>query len=160
MAGGIKFSPDGKLLAASNGAAVNVLDATDGKVLRQLWGHTAYCIGVAFSPDGKRLASGSWDNTAKLWDATTGRELLTLKGHTGYVTFVTFSPDAKRLATMSPAPQDQTIKIWDTSTGQELLTLKGRTGKPVFSPDGKLLASGGRDGTIQIWDDTPLTGKP
>jgi WD40 repeat protein/tRNA A-37 threonylcarbamoyl transferase component Bud32 len=156
MAGGIKFSRDGKRLAASKNAAVNVLDTTDGKVLLQLRGHTAYCIGVAFSPDGKWLASGSWDNTAKLWDASTGQELLTLKGHTGYVTFVTFSPDSKRLATMSPAAQDRTLKLWDASTGQELLTLNEQTGKPVFSPDGKLLATRGRGGSIHIWDATPL----
>ena len=160
MAGGIKFSPDGKRLAASNGGVVNVLNTTDGKVLLELKGHTAYCIGVTFSPNGKWLASGSWDNTAKLWDASTGREILTLKGHTGYVTFVKFSPDSRRLATMSPAPQDQTLKLWDTSTGQELLTLKSSTGEPVFSPDGKLLASGGRVGTIHIYDATPLPEKP
>ena len=38
---------------------------------------------VSWSPDGTRLATGSADETAKVWDAAGGRELLTLKGHTG-----------------------------------------------------------------------------
>ena len=38
-------------------------------------------MSVAFSPDRKRLASGSYDQTVKLWDAANGQEALTVKGH-------------------------------------------------------------------------------
>ncbi|MBC7857064.1 MAG: hypothetical protein IAF94_26840 [Pirellulaceae bacterium] len=50
-----------------------------------LKGHTAALRSVAFSADGKRLASGSDDQTVKVWDATNGKETFTLKGHTSQV---------------------------------------------------------------------------
>ncbi len=76
---------------------------------------------VAWSPDGKRLATGSDDQTAKVWDAASGKELLTLRGHAGSVYSVAWSPDGKRLATGS---WDKTAKVWDAASGQELLTLR------------------------------------
>ena len=73
---------------------------TPGKTTT-LKGHTEFVSSVSFSPDGKRIASGSGDNTIKLWDAATGEESLTLKGHTRGVTSVAFSPDGQRLASAS-----------------------------------------------------------
>ena len=64
-----------------------------------LRGHSGEAHSVCFSPDGKRLATGSRDNTAKVWDAASGKELLTLRGHTGPVNSVCFSPDGTQLAT-------------------------------------------------------------
>jgi hypothetical protein len=43
--------------------------------LRTLRGHTGWVLSVAYSPDGRSIASGSYDNTLKIWDAETGREL-------------------------------------------------------------------------------------
>ena len=114
--------------------------------------HWAVVRCVAFSPDGKTLASGSHDNTVKLWDPTAGSELRTLKGHTSSVMCVAFSPAGKTLASGSG---DQTVKLWDPATGSELRTLKGHTGVVIsvaFSPDGKTLASGSADHTVNLWD--------
>jgi WD domain, G-beta repeat len=87
-------------------------------------GHTASVYSVAWRPDGKTLASGSGDQTVKLWDSGTGQLLRTLSGHTAYVYSVAWSPDGKTLASGSG---DQTVKLWDSGTGQLLRTLSGHT---------------------------------
>jgi tetratricopeptide (TPR) repeat protein len=122
-----------------------------------LKGHEDSVRSVGFSPDGKKLASGSVDNTIKIWDVTTGKVLNTLKGHESSVWSVGFSPDGKKLASGSV---DNTIKIWDVTTGKVLNTLKGHESlvwSVGFSPNGKQLVSGSADNTIKIWEVT--TGK-
>lgn len=66
-----------------------------------------------------------------------------------------FSPDGKTIVLSS----DNTIKLWDLTTGQVIKTLSGNESEKtmVFSPDGKIIASGGYDKTIKLWDVT--TGK-
>ncbi|MBD2607267.1 hypothetical protein H6G81_22740, partial [Scytonema hofmannii FACHB-248] len=120
--------------------------------LNILRGHKSWVYGVSFSPDGKMLASGSADNTLKLWDTTTDKEIKTLAGHKDWVTDVNFSPDGKILASAS---RDKTVKLWDTSTYKEIKTLAGHkdwvTGVS-FSPNGKMLASGSGDTTVKLWN--------
>jgi RNA polymerase sigma factor (sigma-70 family) len=117
-----------------------------------LSGHTDPVSSVALTPDGKTLASGSNDETVKLWDVVTGKERDTLKGHDKPVFAVAFTPDGKTLASGS---LDYTIKLWDVSTRKELRTLKGHTYPVValaFTRDGKTLASGSWDKTVKLWE--------
>ena len=117
-----------------------------------LEGHWSDVRSVSFSPDGSLLASGSSDDTIRLWDVKTGNLLHTLTGHRGGVLSVSFSPDGSLLASGS---WDDTIGLWDVKTGNLLHTLTGHRGGVTsvsFSPDGSLLASGSSDDTIRLWD--------
>jgi WD40 repeat protein len=109
---------------------------------------------VALSPDGKTLASGSKDETVRVWDLVTGKELQRwLHEDTAYmatVYAVNFSPDGKTLA----SGRGDSVRVWDLATGKELMRwLHEDTVYAVsFSPDGKILASGSQDSTVRVWD--------
>ena len=101
---------------------------------------------------GRPLASGSGDDTVRLWDVVTGEAIATLEGHTSGVSSVSFSPDGSTLASGS---WDGTVQLWDVVTGEPIATLEGHTDRVEsvsFSPDGATLASGSWDGTILLWD--------
>ena len=82
---------------------MHVWDATTGREVLGLRGHTDMCGCVAFSPDGWRLASASKDGTIRVWDATPlrgdeGQETLTFTPHGDEVWSVAVSPDGQKIA--------------------------------------------------------------
>ncbi|MBN3868923.1 serine/threonine-protein kinase [Nostoc sp. JL33] len=190
MVHAIAISPDGQFIASgSNDKTIKLWQLRTGKLVRQLgrWssGHSSMVHSVAFSPISSKLsyqgesgksariadlkwgvlASGSWDNTIKLWDVNTGKEIRTLIGHANWVNSVAFSPDGKFLASGSA---DCTIKVWQVHTGIEIQTITGHcdsVSSVAYSPrtpttnskDRQLLASASNDYTIKLWQ--VYTGK-
>ena len=188
----IAFSPDGKTFAsAGTDNTVRLWQVENRNAIATLEGHSDAIFSVAFSPDGKTLASASRDDTVKLWDMETGNQSVTLTGHRKDVKTVAFSPDGSILASSG---DDGTIFLWNLSLfdiSSEIQNPSDAAPQPfkpqpssralpdnaitqldysssvyavAFSPDGKLLASGVGDKTIQLWDTvaqrelTPLTG--
>jgi WD40 repeat protein len=80
-----------------------------GKLRHSFTGHSDWVSSVAFSPDGQILASGSEDNTIKLWDVNRGKLRHSLIEHSSWVSSVVYSPDSQTLASGS---EDNTINIW------------------------------------------------
>jgi hypothetical protein len=131
-----------------------------GRLSATLQGHTRSLTSVAFSADGLTLASGSDDQTVRLWDVRTGQTMATLRGHTGFVNAVAFGPDGQTLASGS---MDDTVRLWDVKAGPHKATLQGHTDRVesvAFSPDGLTLASISRGFTglkelpreARLWD--------
>lgn len=127
---------------------------------------------VAVSPDGRWAATGGRDALIRLWDMDAGTRapVLTLAGHEERITGLVFIPDDEVSAAaplLASAGADFTVRAWDIaallddpdSETAPLYTLDHHTEVIMglaISPDGRVLASGGRDGLIWLGD--PRTG--
>ena len=161
----VAFSPQGQLLASASYDRtirlwqIPALESSHKEfqnrpcysLLGTLSGHAWAVLTVAFSPDGKILATGSDDNTIKLWEVNTGQLICTLVGHSWSVVAVAFTADGE---TLLSASCDKTVKLWRVSTAEEIVTLSGHVDSVsavAVSKVTQLIASGSRDKTIKLW---------
>jgi WD40 repeat protein/serine/threonine protein kinase len=162
----MSLSPDGKLLATSDGGdvwggrlKVWNLDFSNPAGQVPVWELNRAPLQLRFHPSGNILLSDDqpFANSAlPSWEAKTGRQLPSVPPqHNGHVNAIAFSPDGKFLA---GAGVDNRIVIWNFPERrvQTILTNQPSHLGPVsalsFSWDSRRLASGGDDNTVRIWD--------
>jgi WD40 repeat protein len=164
--GGAVFSPDGRVLATSDGnGMIQLWNVITGDEVLHVAGPEELGPVFRFSPDGKLLFAGSTDGVIYAWDAVTGKSLGRHRLPEGqFYSLVFLGGQQMRVMgiqseqSQSYRPERQTIWIWESTAGARTI-LDGHHGAvraAAFLPTGNL-ATAGADGKLCIWD--AATGK-
>lgn len=125
------------------------------QAIRSLRGHSGAIHALALSADGRWVATGSEDQTIRIWDLSDGTLQTVLSGHRGAVRCLSFSADSERL--LSGGSDNRAI-LWSVAQAAPLTHLVGHSAainSVAFSPDGWRALTGSQDNTIKLWDSSP-----
>jgi hypothetical protein len=157
----VAFSTDGATVASSGGMAIVREERDDNRYAIVLWnvatvsqsavlrGHTDSVTAMTATDDGL-LYSASLDGTVQVWEINTAQPVALIEAPAA-INAMALSPDATRIAL---ALVSGDVVLVDTDGAlQDTFSLHGGAATSVaFSPDGTLLASGGEDGEVFVWD--------
>ena len=106
---------------------------------------------ITFSPDSQIFASGSYDDTIKIWDIDS-RKLIHNLDWDAWGSIIAFSSDGKTISTVN---SHNLISTWDVKTGEIisefLSSAPNGSGAVAFSPNGKIFANF-VENDIMLWD--------
>jgi WD40 repeat protein/serine/threonine protein kinase len=160
----VAFSPDGSMVAVGGGTfppntisgQAAAWDITSGKRIATLSANAAI-MHVEFSSDGQQLATACLDTKATLWDLHSGQPVRSYCDPESGLVCVRFLEDEKCLATLGPRSGVKLFKA-DRETPHAQMKFDDHLLEAMsVSADGRMIASGGTDRLVRLWD--PKTNK-
>jgi len=159
----LALSPDGKTLATVDvQPVIHLWETQTWQEKAAIKGHGNVVRSLAYSPDGTHLASGSLDQTARVWNLSRNvQDVIQLTNPENSANFsrALFTPDGQRI--ISAQLMAGLVSIWDRISGRKLFDLRGHT-KPAtisnfslelaVSSDSRFIATGGADSLVKIWE--------
>lgn len=150
----LTFTADGQFLISGGSrhdAQLKVWWLETGREVDSLRAHRTSITALALSPDGEILASVGDDAGINLWHWKTGDYTRTFLDHSSNILSLAITPDSQTLITGAL----DGIRLWNLSKQRPLYTLNrfdNQTYALAIHPEGDILASGHKFGTIKLWN--------
>ena len=154
----VSYSPDGQCIATADINGTIIFWSREGILKTTIRGHRDAVNQVSFTPDSQMLVSASRDSTVRIWNLN-GIPQVFKPDNKVYSPI--FSPDGEIVASVSTKNQ---VILWKAHRGikqqlpyklsRQLTFTEHRdvVNNISFSPDGQIIASASKDGTVKLWN--------
>ncbi len=147
----LAFHPDGNQIAAvGDDHSVKLWDIKNRRVLVILRGHEDWIHGVCYLKDGKLLATVGSDGRLFIWDLVNRRRHLVLDRPEA-LSSVTAPANGNELIVTGFGNTIYTVNYDSLQATKAIRCDCHDLRTAVVSPDGRQLASGSRDGVVNLW---------
>jgi WD40 repeat protein len=162
----VAVSPDGNIIATGSvDRTIKLWDRKTGVEIATLTGHTGAVMSLIFTPDGKRLISSGSEAAIRFWEINPPREIqrtqqqMTVFGRLRrYSPYIASDPAGKTLFVWLPVNEARVstiVEAFDIDSGAPLFTFmedNRKVNSLAFCPNGKLAATGAKDGSVRLWE--------
>jgi dipeptidyl aminopeptidase/acylaminoacyl peptidase len=163
----VAFLPDGRTLVTTCwDMTVRKWDVATGKELGTFLSENFGVNSLGVGRDGRALLTGSREHGGRLWEVASGKPLCEPFARDHYFSDVALSPDSRAFLVASKERKagdtfgPPAVQLWDAVTLQPVGKPLPDQNAPAFHPGGKIIATGGEDGVIHLWDLSFRPGRP